>query len=125
MNDPAKIHDMAQMQGKIVIVYYWASWNTQTTGDFVKLKAVLEANKGVELFCVNLDTKLSEAQEFARKAPLPGIQVHQEGGLEGKLATDYGVMVLPTVFIVGKDGKVVSRNAQVSTVDDEIKKLTK
>ncbi len=28
--------------------------------------------------------------------------------MESKLAADYGIMVLPNLFLVGKDGKVVT-----------------
>ena len=45
------------------------------------------------------------------------------GGLESPLATQYGVMVLPNLFLVGKDGKVISRSVQTGTVEDELKKL--
>ena len=51
--------------------------------------------------------------------------MHQDLGLEGRLATDFGVMGLPNLFLVGKDGKVVSRNAQINGLDDEVKKLLK
>jgi hypothetical protein len=74
---------------------------------------------------VNLDTTAEEARAFAKKNPTVGTQLHQSGGLDGKLATQYGVMVLPSLFVVGKDGKCVSKNAQVGTLDDEIKKATK
>jgi hypothetical protein len=33
--------------------------------------------------------------------------------------------VLPQVFLVGKDGKVVGKNLQISTVEEEIKKSLK
>jgi hypothetical protein len=39
------------------------------------------------------------------------------------LATQYGVMVLPNLFLVGRDGKVVSRTVQVATLEDEVRKL--
>jgi hypothetical protein len=35
------------------------------------------------------------------------------------------VLVLPGMFIVGRDGKCVSRNAQVGTIEEEIKKHVK
>jgi hypothetical protein len=33
--------------------------------------------------------------------------------------------VLPTMFLVGKDGKVVSRTLQMNNLEDEVKKLLK
>ncbi len=47
------------------------------------------------------------------------------GGQESKLATDYGIMSLPSLFVVNRDGKVASRAVQVNNLDDEIKKLIK
>jgi hypothetical protein len=119
-------YDIDQARGKITVVYYWASWNGQTVGDFAKLKQLLEANAGkVELVCVNLDNTADEAKKFLAKTPGPGTHLHQPGGLEGKLATDYGIMVLPQLFLLDKEGKVVNRNAQVSTLEDEVRKLLK
>jgi hypothetical protein len=77
------------------------------------------------LVCVNLDNTADEARKYLGSTSVPGTQLHQDGGLEGKLAIDYGIQALPTVFIVGKDGKVVSRNGQVANLEDEIKKLLK
>src|SRR5579875_3398188 len=126
MNDPNITFDMDQKHGKVVIVYYWASWNTQCTGDFTKLKGMLDAHSGkLELVCVNLDNTLDEARKYLQSTPAPGTHLHQDGGLESKLATDYGIQVLPTIFVVGKDGKVVNRNGQIANLEDEVKKLVK
>jgi thiol-disulfide isomerase/thioredoxin len=126
LSDTNTPYDIARMKGKVVLVYYWASWNGQCAADFAKLKKVLdEHGKALDLLCVNLDAKAEEAREFLSKNPAPGTHLYQEGGLEGRLATQYGVMVLPSLFVVGKDGKVLSRNAQISTVEEEVKKHLK
>jgi hypothetical protein len=127
LNNPNVAFDIEEFKGKIVVVYYWASWNTQSVGDFTKLKALLDANKaaGVELLAVNLDAKPDEAKSYVERQTPPGTHLYQNGGLEGKLATDYGIMVLPQVFLIAKDGKVVNRNGQISALDEEIKKLLK
>ncbi|MGH7222727.1 MAG: thioredoxin-like domain-containing protein [Gemmataceae bacterium] len=126
LNDPNIAFDMDQKHGKVAIVYYWASWNTQCTSDFTKLKGMLDAHSGkVELVCVNLDTSTDEARKYLQSTPVPGTHLHQDGGLESKMATDYGIQVLPTIFVVGKDGKVVNRNGQIANLEDEVKKLVK
>ncbi len=119
------VYDVSKSRGKVVVVYYWASWNSATTGDFTKLKQLADANKGIEVVCVNLDSGAEEASSFLKRTPSPGVTLHQPGGLESSLATDHGIMVLPNVFLVGKDGKVVSRTLQVGALDDEVKKLLK
>jgi hypothetical protein len=117
--------DMNRVRNKVVIVYYWASWNTQAGADFAKLRTLLNtyAPKGVELVCVNLDNAPGDAQAYLSRNPTPGIHLHQPGGLDSPLATQYGVMVLPNLFLVGRDGKVVSRTVQVATLEDEVRKL--
>jgi len=121
--------DIARLRDKIVIVYYWASWNQQSLGDFAKLKLLLDTYKGVELVCVNLDNTAEEASTFLRRSPAPGVHLFQgngaASGLESPLATQYGIMVLPNLFLVGRDGKVVNRTVQINGLEDEVKKLVK
>jgi hypothetical protein len=126
LDDPNVAFDVGQLKGKVVVVYYWASWNGQCAADFAKLKAIQSANAStVALVLVNLDSRAEDARKFLGRNPVPGTHLYQAGGLEGKLGTYYGIQVLPNLFLVGKDGKVVSRNAQISTLDDEVKKLLK
>lgn len=117
---------LSQLGGKVVIVYYWASWNQQCVDDFARLKTLLATygSKGVELVCVCLDNTAGEAVAFLQRNPAPGIHLFKEGGSEASpLAKDYGIWVLPNLFLVGKDGKVVSRTVQINGLEDEIKKL--
>jgi thiol-disulfide isomerase/thioredoxin len=126
LTDPGQTFDVARARGKVVVVYYWASWNSQAADDFVKLKGLLEAHRGkLEVVGVNLDNTAEEARAFLGEHAGPGMQLHQDGGLEGPLATDYGIMVLPTLFLVDGQGKVVQRNLHISGLEDEVKKLLK
>jgi hypothetical protein len=126
LGDPNTTFDVEQMRGKVVVVYYWASWNDEPASDFTKLKRVLDANgKDVALLCVNLDSSAEEARKAVSRLNAPGTHLYQAGGLEGKLATDYGILGLPNLFLVGKDGKVLSRTLQINNVEDEVKKQLK
>ncbi|MBV9126168.1 MAG: redoxin domain-containing protein [Planctomycetes bacterium] len=117
--------DITSLRGKMVIVYYWASWNQQCVGDFARLKLLLNTygSKGLELVCINLDNAPPEAG--ANQDRPPGTQLFQPAGLDSPLAVQYGVMVLPSLFLVDRDGKVLSRTVQIGTLEDEIKKLLK
>ncbi len=123
LTDSNTIYNIEQSAGKVVVVYYWASWISQSAADFAKLKALADAEgKGVEIVCVNLDGTPKEVRDFLATAPPVGVHLYQSGGMESKLATDYGITVLPNLIVVGKDGKVVNRNAQINALDEEVKK---
>jgi hypothetical protein len=118
--------DIARLRGKTVVVYYWASWNQQCAADFFKLKTLVNTygSKGLEVVCVNLDNTQADAISYLQRTPTPGTHLYQQpGGLDGPLAVQYGVMVLPNLFLVGPNGKVVSHTVQMSGLEDEIKKL--
>ncbi|HJT79484.1 MAG TPA: thioredoxin-like domain-containing protein [Gemmataceae bacterium] len=120
--------DINQLRGKVVVVYYWASWNDQCASDFAKLKALADkyGGQGMELVTVNLDAQAKDATDFLARSPLPGTHLFQPGGLDSSpLALQYGIMGLPTLFLVGKDGKVLSRTVQVGTLDESVKQQLK
>src|SRR5262249_34612123 len=66
-----KPFDIASLKGQVVIVYYWASWNSQAPGDFLKLKQILDGpgKPGASLVTVNLDNELKEAAAQLASAP--------------------------------------------------------
>jgi hypothetical protein len=121
-----KSFDCSSLRGKVIVVYYWASYTQQSVGDFARFKVLLNsyAGKGVELVSINLDSAPPEAGAPDRST-IPGIQLAHSAGLDSPLATQYGIMALPTMFLVNKDGKVVSRTVQLATLEEEIKKLLK
>src|SRR5260370_42690791 len=92
---------------------------------FAVLKSLLDpyGGKGLTLVCVNLHNTAVEANAYLQRTPAPGIPLFQPGGLESPLATQYGIMAVPNLFLVDKDGKVISRTIQqVSSLDDELRK---
>ncbi|MDB5309605.1 MAG: resA 11 [Gemmataceae bacterium] len=117
----------AQLAGKAVVVFYWASWSSTLAEDAKKLKdlAATYGPKGLEIVTVCLDDDAKTAAQTLQGAPLPGTHLHVKGGLDGSpLATGYGITVVPHIIVAGKDGKVVNRNAQITTLEDDVKRLT-
>lgn len=118
----------ATIKDKVVVVYYCASWSSTLAADAKALKAVAKeyGPKGLEVVIVNLDADAKTATQTVAAHGLSalGTVLHAPGGLDASpLATQYGIVVVPHIFVAGKDGKVVNRNAQAAGLDDEVKKL--
>jgi hypothetical protein len=115
---------MDRLRGKFVIVYYWVS-GSSTTQDFEALRKIAQTYRSqLEIVAVNVDENQAEAAQFVRQTNPPGYQLFA-GGLEGPAATHYGLVVFPNLFLVGRDGKVLSRTVEISSLEEELKKLTK
>jgi thiol-disulfide isomerase/thioredoxin len=120
--------DLAKLHNKVTIVYYWASDVKVSVGDFALMKQMQVAYgaKGLEIVAVNLDETPQAAQQFLAANPLPATHLFQASdqarGRESPLATQYGIIALPTIILVGKDGRVIDRSIQVNDLEDAIKK---
>jgi thiol-disulfide isomerase/thioredoxin len=121
--------DLKSLSGKVVVVYYWASYCEVCTGDFARMKQMLATHgpKGMELVTINLDDRPEEASKYFQATPMPGTHLvqpasSQVGGLTGPLAIQYGINGLPSMFLVGKDGKVISTKIQINDLEEAIRK---
>jgi thiol-disulfide isomerase/thioredoxin len=121
-----KPFDLAASKGKVVLVHYWATWCEPCKQDLETIRS-LQAKYGKDGFTpvgVNLDNTPAEVTAYLRsEKSLPWPQVYEQGGLEGRLATEMGILTLPTMFLIGKDGKVANRNIHAGELDAELKKI--
>jgi len=117
---------VGSLGGKAVAVYYWASWSTTLADDARKLRDLEKTfgPKGLAVVSVCLDDDAKSAAQAVQSAQLPGVVLHAPGGLDrSPLAASYGVMVVPHIMLSGKDGKVTNRNAQIATLEEELRRL--
>jgi thiol-disulfide isomerase/thioredoxin len=108
--------DAAQYRGKTVLVVFWASWATPFKTELPELKKVAEKyrDRGLEVIGVNLDNERAEVDAFLKDNPLSWPQIVEGGGLEGRLAVEYGITSVPTMFLADSKGKVVNRNIRTA-----------
>jgi len=113
--------DAAQYQGKVLVVAYWTTYCTPCTEELPLLIEMYAAQKaaGMEVVGVNLDLDGAPIQEHIAKHKVPWPHVHEPGGMEGAPSLAYGIVALPTMFIVDKTGTV----AAVTTSMEDVKKL--
>jgi thiol-disulfide isomerase/thioredoxin len=117
--------DLASLKGKVVLVHYWATWAEPCLPDLATIKALVAkyGNQGFYPVGVNLDGDPKQALEFVRQQRLTWPHLYEAGGLDSPLASQLGVLTLPTMLLIGKDGRVVHRNISAAELDAELKKL--
>ena len=117
--------DLSSLSGKVVLIQYWATWCEPCKND---LPTIAKAHQkfgpqGFEVVSVSLDNVARDLQQYLGQNRLPWIHLFEEGGLDSPLAEQLGIALVPTMILVGADGKVVNRNISASDLDRELTRL--
>ena len=115
--------DLAKYRGRVVLVQYWATWS-KAKADMATLKELsTKYARSFSVIGVNLDSKQKNLTDYLAENKLPWPQIFEEGGLDSRPANHFGILTLPLMVLVDKEGKVVDRNVQVSELEEAVKKL--
>ncbi|QDT64525.1 redoxin domain-containing protein [Calycomorphotria hydatis] len=112
-------------RGKALLVVYWATWCKPCAEDLPQLKEIYAAfrGKGFEIIGVNLDENPAIVTPHIQQNGMNWPHIHEPGGLDGRPALELGVVSLPTMVLLGKDGRVISRNISVEDLRTALPKV--
>jgi len=127
-NEKGAFLPLSSQKGKVTLVYFWASWSSlarQTHGDLNKLYEKY-AGKDFEIYSVAFDNDAARWKQVISEDELNwNIHVRDENGTDSDLLGLYQVEYLPAMFLVDKNGKIVSENIPYNDLDAEIGRLLK
>ena len=112
--------DWATYRGKIVLIDFWATWCGPCVAELPNVRELYDKyhERGFDVVGISLDRDRAALDKFLSEKDIPWTTLHQVGG-QHPAAAFYGVSVIPTMFLVGRDGKVVSIRAR----GEELKRL--
>ncbi|MFM8415247.1 MAG: redoxin family protein [Planctomycetota bacterium] len=113
------------LKGRPVLVHFWSTDCEPCKVDMAQIRE-LQAKYGPQKFaCVGvaLDGDRQKLGKFLAEKPLPWPQLHEDGGLDSRLAEEYGVLALPTMILVAADGTVADRNVSITDLEKKLAAL--
>jgi thiol-disulfide isomerase/thioredoxin len=98
------------LRGKVVMLDFWATWCPPCRAEMPALTTLAQQyeDRGLVFLAANQDdsdTQRTEVAAFLKK--LPALEKSVLLDHDGEVATRYGVEVLPTMFFIGRDGRIL------------------
>jgi thiol-disulfide isomerase/thioredoxin len=124
--------DLRDLRGKVVLVEFWATWCAPCKEEIPNIKKLYAAyhGKGFEVVGITLenarladtDTGVEREQKLARarqvlvdftaKQEMPWPQYFDGKYRQNKIAVDYLINSIPAMFLIGKDGRIITMHAR-------------
>lgn len=114
-----------KMRGTPVLVHYWATWCEPCKVDIAQIRELFRkyGPKKLQVVGITLDTDKQQLAAYLAEKPMPWPQLHESGGLDGRLAEELGVLTLPTMLLLDAEGKVVDRSLVITDLERKLDAL--
>ena len=115
-----KFFRLSNQRGKPVLIFFGTTWCPSCRSELPLYKEIYETytKRGLEVTYINIMEPLGRVAKFVKANALPFKIMLDE---DGKVATNYGVVGVPTLVLIDKEGKIIKTTH--STADLPLKKL--
>jgi peroxiredoxin len=121
--------DWAKYRGKVVLVVFWATESVPSRVELVNILQNYEAyhDGGLEVVAISTDQVKADLTSFLAENRLPWIVLYDQAlysdAADKTMDTRYGIITVPELILVGKDGKVLSISVRGPALARELAKL--
>jgi len=124
--DPeGNIQSLFSLHGKVVLVYFWASWNgssRQFNKELLKLYATF-SDRGFEIFGVSFDNNQEMWENAIHVDQITWTQVSDLAYPSSPIQKLYNVNEIPSSFLLNREGIIVAKNLKENMLRSEINEL--
>jgi len=112
--------DLGEIKSEKILILFYASWCPHCRSLLPQVSGLYKNQKvkKIEVFAVSIDTVKSEWAGYLRENGFKWHDVSDLKGWNGKAVLDYFIYATPTMFLIDKDKKIISKPLSI----DDLKK---
>ena len=104
---------LQQYRGKVVLLDFWAVWNSFCIGDTLNVKKIYDTYKdqGFDVIGVSLDTDETKLRNYLKENDIQWQQVYSGQEKQCPLVKQYDVKSIPARWLIDRDGTLIAHEA--------------
>ncbi|SER87940.1 TlpA disulfide reductase family protein [Pedobacter rhizosphaerae] len=117
--------NFSDFKGKYLLIDFWASWCGPCRAENPNvLKAYRRyKTKNFTIIGVSLDDNKENWQKAILEDKMPWLQVSDLKGFKNEIASYYGIMSIPTTFLLDPEGKIIAKNLRGESLHQKLAEL--
>lgn len=118
--------DLSKLRGKVVLIDFWATWCPPCRGEVPNVVAAYKKyhDQGFEIVGVSLDQDKDALLAFTKEHGMVWPQYFDGQGWDNTVSQRFGINSIPAMWLLDKNGKVVTTNAR-EDLAGQVEKLLK
>jgi thiol-disulfide isomerase/thioredoxin len=118
--------DIEEYRGKVVLIDFWATWCGPCVAGMPELIDLHKKHHeaGLEIVGISFDRDKEALEKFVDEHEMPWVQYFDGKTWDNDYGQRYGIRAIPTMWLVGRDGKVVDFSARMNLAEKVEKLLT-
>ncbi|MGD0280547.1 MAG: TlpA disulfide reductase family protein [Smithella sp.] len=108
-----KTFKLSKQRGNPVVIFFGATWCPACRAEMPNYKALYEkyARRGLKFIYIDINESTERVARFAKTNSFPYLVLVDTDGIA---ASDYNLVGVPTLFLINKEGNIISIGHQVS-----------
>ena len=117
---------VANYKGNIVLIDFWATWCPPCLRELPNVLAIYEKYhaKGFSIIGVSLDQDKETVAGFIKSKNMTWPQYCDGQSWQSPLVTKYGISVIPSTFLLDREGKIIAADLRGDALEAAVAKAT-